>query len=136
MGIPVRMNLISCKYKPLALSLTATDPDYDEVSVGQEKVYGSEISIQAQVVWKRAWERDLTSTGDPSTSEGHLTVKKKTATLKSWTFSKGDIITEIGGVAVDLEITEVRPGAFLNGNSNLILLFFKTRIDTNPKLRG
>ena len=137
MSIPLRMNLVAVKIKKLVPASVVRDRHFDEPRAGENKVYGTVIPLNAQIVYDKVKERDAAMTGDPGTSKGHLCFRKDDLDLAAVpvVLKKGDIITEIAGVAVDYKITEVRPSGHLRGRANLLLTFFANNEDVVPTFK-
>jgi len=94
---------------------TIVDPDFDE-PIGLVQT-GSPVTIQGQINYGVGRnERLLRSrTGDIGGSSGHFVFRKTDLDDAGITLTKGDRVTSIAGVTVELEITEVRHESPLRG---------------------
>ena len=89
--LPVRMNKSFVKIRQLQYN-TSIDVDYMREPAAN-KVYAAEVTIPAQVFYRRESDKARSWTGDKNLSDGHLTVKLSDMTALGITLAKGDLIT-------------------------------------------
>lgn len=132
--LPAVLNPVDIVVDQRSVATTAIDPDFDEPLGAAAR--GASITLRGQVNYGSAsghHERLVRSrTGDEAASSGHLLFRKKDLDDAGVTIGKGDRVSSIAGVSVDLEIIEVRHQAPLRGVFLLTMCPFRERSDVRP----
>ena len=123
---PRRYNPVPVKILRLSLTQPVLDPDFEEPIGGLNKEF-VEVELEAQVVYKKKDEAQPNWAGDVPGSAGRLVFTREYLEdqgLSLDTFKIGDRIAEIGGVAADFDVLEVRPQGHLRGQPHLVFVVF------------
>ena len=136
-SVPYKLNLVTIKIKQKQVSSSDiyTDPIFNEP--GTPIDFGSEITLKGQVNFgsKEYEGQSITLTGDMDDTRGHLVFRNPVRDTSGTdiTLGKGDLITEIAGVAIPdgLYIREVRPESPLDG----AFLLWYVEFSSNPEIR-
>lgn len=146
---PARMNVVPVevllyreagRLDSTTIPLVVVDQDFRE-PMGS-KTYGSAggdgvaAQTEAQIVYQLRDKREPRETGEGEESRGHLTFRKTTFDALDSPVQKGDRIVKIGGVDVDYQVIEVRPGGHLRGGPTLMLVFFEQNREKVESVRG
>lgn len=111
---PVQVNIC-----PIDRSKTKYDADFQEPIGGV--VYGSPVTITAQVRFDRLGTWEMVPGGGNPKSSGYLLVDGDPDV------NIGDKITGIGGRPTELYITEKRPTICYGGKAQMTKVFFESR---------
>lgn len=98
----------------------ATEYDADFREPVNEVTYSAVVRLQAQVKFDRFEARNMTPGGDAPQTTGYLLISADRANE----IQKGDKISKIGEVPVELFITEKRPAVHY-GKARMIKVFFE-----------
>lgn len=112
------------KIARLDRAATQWDPDFRTTG---RPVYTQPVEVRAQVRYQQAAAFAMTAAGETPVTTGRL-VMLAADYAASGGFAKGDKIVEIGGIATEAHIVEVRPAAFrADGSHGLVMLEFESR---------
>jgi len=112
------------KIARLDRSATQWDPDFRTAA---QPAYAPPVQVKAQVRYEKANALAITPAGETPVTMGSL-VMLADDYAASGGFVKGDKIVEIGGLAAEAYIVEVRPAAFqADGSHGLVILEFESR---------
>jgi len=126
-GVPIRMNLVPIEIVSYSTQDTLFDIDFVE-PVGSRRYNTASRThkLKGQVEYNFTDKQTPARHGDVTMTDGHLVFKQTDLEKECAGLKKGDKIISIANRACDYLITELRPQAHLNGQSNTIHIFFKT----------
>jgi len=126
---PVRMNLVDIVIKQLNKTEVVVDRHFRETRHSDK--YDATITVKGQANFGNSDynfnRRVVTSTGDANETEGHLVFEVARLQREGVTLAKGDIVTEIAGIPMDLTLIELRYESPLNGKFLLLYADFVRR---------
>jgi len=133
--IPQRMNTVAVVLSRIDKVSTPVDADFGSPEKGRDFARYTDVSVAAQVVYRKNSEEQNSLSGDPGASDGHLTFSRVYLDGISLMPSKGDLIKSIAGFPTNFRVTEVRPSGHLRGVYNLVMAYFEQNPNTNPSIR-
>lgn len=100
---------------------TQFDPDFRE-PIGDVKYEPTPVTLRAQVKYDRFEAQNMVPAGDAPLSSGYLLTDEDPG------INKGDKITSIAGIPVELYVTEKRPAVHYGGRARMVKILFEAGV--------
>jgi len=108
---------------PVDRAATLWDADFNEPVNGGPVQYGGAFLVAGQIRYDKLAQQEMVADGESPVSSGHIVIKASDAAK----IKKSDKIVRVGGIAVELYVTEIRPGGTYGGNAHLAFVRFSSR---------
>ncbi len=133
---PRMMNFVDIKIQQFNHGDTPWDDDFNEPLPNRS--YDGLVTLKGQINLgnKENARQEMSSTGDETRTFGHCVFRKSDLdeAVPPVVLAKGDRVTEVAGVAVDYELTEIRPESPLRGKFLLIYAEFTQPLEKRASL--
>ena len=127
MVLPNLLHPVPIEIEQISRSASIQDDDYREPV--QQAVRGPRVTAPGQVKWFSDDRSYPTKAGSESESQGYVLFRYVDLTRLGITLQQADRIVSMGGLAVDVYVTELRPEAHWPdlGGPGTVKAFFKDR---------
>jgi len=121
--VPRLIHPVPVEILPVDRAATLWDADFNEPVNGGPVQYGGAFLVAGQIRYDKLAQQEMVADGESPVSSGHIVIKASDAAK----IKKSDKIVRVGGIAVELYVTEIRPGGTYGGNAHLAFVRFSSR---------